>query len=56
MENVTDFDYILYLIIERIDDPGDYYDINRVHKLKDKLIPEVGQLLEKVIIKMKKIC
>lgn len=54
MENVTDFDYLLYLNVEGID-PNEYYDANRILKLKDKLTPEVGKLLDKVILKLKDI-
>jgi hypothetical protein len=56
MQQVNDFDYITYLVVERIDDPEDYYDVNRVHKLKDKLTPEVSQFLMKVIANFKRIC
>jgi hypothetical protein len=56
MDNVNDFDYITYLNIEKIHDPGEYYDVNRVHKLKDKLTQEGGTILSKVIAKLKKLC
>lgn len=38
MQNVTDFDYLMYLHIEELD-PIEYFDINRINKLKDKLTP-----------------
>lgn len=54
MENVTDFDYLLYLMVEDID-AAEYYDANRILKLKDKLTPEVGKLLDRVVTKLKDI-
>lgn len=44
----------MYLLVEDID-PDEYYDANRILKLKDKLTPEVGKLLDKVIAKLKEI-
>ena len=55
MVNVNDFDYIAYLIVKNIEDPIEYYDVNRVHKLKDKLTPEVVPCLHKVISSLKKL-
>jgi hypothetical protein len=55
MQNVNDFDYIAYLIVKNIEDPIEYYDVNRVHKLKDKLTPEVVPCLHKVIQNLKKL-
>jgi hypothetical protein len=52
MENATDFDYLLYLLVEDID-ANEYFDANRCLKLKDKLTPEVGKLLDKVIARLK---
>ena len=37
--NITDFDCITYLMIEKIQDPLEYYDANRILKLRDKLTP-----------------
>lgn len=43
MKNVTDFDYILYLAVEDLDDPFEYFDANRILKIKDKFNnPDVG--------------
>lgn len=54
MENVTDFDYMLYLMVEGIE-ANEYFDANRILKLKDKLTSEVGKILDKVILKLKEI-
>lgn len=42
--------------MEKIEDPEDYYDVNRMLKLKDKLSAESGQVLTKVIGHFKRIC
>lgn len=42
---INDFDYISFMLAEKIEDPEEYYDINRVNKLKDKLTSEVGGVL-----------
>jgi hypothetical protein len=52
-QNLTDFDFIVYLTIEKIDDPDSYFDANRMLKLKDKLTPQAGQILTKVIKRFK---
>lgn len=54
MENATDFDYLLFLSLEKIE-PLSYFDVNRIHKLKDKLTPQVGKLMTTVIEKLKAI-
>lgn len=41
--------------MEEIEDPSTYYDINRLHKLKDKLSPEVSHHLIKYIGGLKRI-
>jgi len=56
MQQTNDFDKIAFLVVEKIEDPSDYYDVNRIHKLKDKLSPEVGQILMKYISGLKKLC
>jgi hypothetical protein len=38
MENATDFDYLVYIMIQKLD-PISYFDATRIHKLKDKLSP-----------------
>eukprot|EP00347_Sterkiella_histriomuscorum_P010472 403376151 len=55
LAQANDFDYISFLISEKIEDPEEYYDINRTYKLKDKLTPEVGQILTRVISNLKKL-
>ena len=55
MQSVNDFDYMSFLISEAIEDPSEYYDINRINKLKDKLSHEVGYLLNEIIENLKNI-
>lgn len=45
---------LVYLIVENIN-PIEYFDANRILKLKDKLTPEVGRILDVIIKKLKKI-
>jgi len=52
LENTTEFDLLTYLAVEDID-PNEYFDANRMLKLKDKLSPEVGKLLDSVVRKLK---
>lgn len=40
MGNCTDSDYLMWLGDNKID-PLTYFDINRMHKLRDKLKPDV---------------
>lgn len=35
LENSTDFDFLLYMAVQGLD-PLTYFDVNRIHKLKDK--------------------
>ena len=53
MQNVNDFDYMVYLIVRNIESPAEYYDVNRVNKMKDKLKPEVVPYLTKLIGNLK---
>ena len=55
MQNVNDFDYVTYLIVKNIEDPSEYYDVNRVNKMKDKLTTEVAPYLTKLVSKLKKL-
>ena len=56
MKNITDFDYILYLVVEDLEDPFEYFDANRIWKIKDKFNnPDVGHILDKVIVKLKEV-
>ncbi|CDW84307.1 UNKNOWN [Stylonychia lemnae] len=48
-QNANDFDIISFIITKQIGDPSEYYDINKVNKLKDKLSSEVGAILGKFI-------
>jgi hypothetical protein len=52
-DNTTEFDFLAYLLVEEIDDPHEYFDANRMIKLKDKLSPEVGKILDTVVKKFK---
>ena len=52
MEKTTDFDFLVYLKTEQID-PNTYYDANKIMKLKDKVVPEVGKIMDTVIRKLK---
>ena len=54
LENTTDFDYLLYLLIEDIN-ANEYFTQNKILKLKDKLTHEVGELLDVVIKKLKSV-
>ena len=47
MKNVNDFDYILYLLVEQLEDPFEYFDANRIMKIKDKFNnPDVGRIVD----------
>lgn len=52
LDKMTDYDYLLYLMIENID-PYITFDVNKTIKLQDKLSKKVGSLLEKVLNKLK---
>jgi hypothetical protein len=53
LDNTTEFDFLAYLLVEEIDNPQEYFDANKMLKLKDKLSPEVGKILEIVVKKFK---
>lgn len=55
MHQVNDFDYIAHLLVEHIEDPDEYYDANKIHKIRDKLSPEVGGLFQKIVAKFRHI-
>jgi len=40
---------ICFIVTENIDEPSEYYDINKINKLKDKLSLEVGNILHKFL-------
>jgi hypothetical protein len=52
-KNITDFDLIVFLNVEKVVDPESYYDVNRMMKLQDKLTSEVGQILEQTVQRIK---
>ena len=52
---VSDFDYVVHLSVEKIEDPCSYYDVNRVMKLRDRMAAGGGDLLQQVVDKLKQI-
>jgi hypothetical protein len=54
-QNSNDFDIICFIITENIDEPLEYYDVNKINKLKDKLSLEVGNILVKFINNVKRV-
>jgi len=51
--NSTDFDFVQYLASQGIDQPDDYYDANRLLKIRDRMTsPDTG-LLDKVIARFR---
>ena len=46
---------MIYLIVKNIEDSHEYYDVNRVNKLKDKLSVDTGPYLTKLISNLKRI-
>jgi hypothetical protein len=54
MDNTTDFDMLMYLNMEKLN-PIEYFDVNKMIKLKDKLTSEVGVHLSTVVDKLKKL-
>jgi hypothetical protein len=57
LKNATEFDFICYLVIQGIESAAEYYDPNRVLKIRDRLnnIEEVGPLLEQVLKRLRKV-
>lgn len=37
LKNCTDFDFIQYMNLEEIYDAGEYFDLNKLQELKEKL-------------------
>ena len=55
IKNTTDFDFLSYLIVENIADPASYFDANKVLKLRDKLSPDCGKVLEMTVKRFKSV-
>ena len=57
VENANDFDYVAYLARQGIERASEYYDANRMMKIRDKMSAptEVGHIVEKVVERLKRV-